>query len=86
MNTEYADNAEKWPAWLASYNKEKDPQKKQEMTHHMPSVSGVSLGQLIPYHMSGKDVPTIYNGVQAVKKSDGFLAAKDYKIDGLPGR
>ena len=84
MTSKYKDTV--WRDWKKKYDAEKNPEIKSKMKQ--PNVKDVEYGQLIPYHMSGVKVPSCFNGVQAVQKDDPdhFFTAKDYQIDGLPGR
>lgn len=41
-------------------------------------------GQLVPYHLDGKNQPMLYNSVQVVSDGTKAPTAEDFQITGLP--
>lgn len=87
MTTGYKDTA--WAKWKRDvYDKAKTAAKQSELVlNDQPPIADVKTGQLIPYYIQGKNCPMIFNGVQTVQpETKEFMCAKDFQIDGLPGR
>lgn len=87
MTSEYKDTA--WTKWKKDIYDTAKPASKQGdlVLNNQPSIANVKIGQLIPYYIQGKNCPMIFNGVQTVQpETKEFMCAKDFKIDGLPGR
>ena len=84
MTAEYKKG--EWKAWLQDYEN-MSPKEQEEAFYEQPKVDEVNTGQLIPYLLGGKNTPMIFNGHQALKpETKEFMTAKDFNIDGLPGR